>query len=492
MGRQLSSCRPFFVYSPFWRGNGLVLDLCFSVSLLGKGVEMVQMSFLDQVIENTGRGASVVSEQHDGNQINWAAGLSDPGEMIRCGYMPEARRLEGESDEDYQKRLLSMDMPAILGAERFGKLLKAAQMRASLAKTKDGRVSMFSAIVPPWHGLGTLIDQAATSKEALQFAGLADWDLKKVEQYIDFNDKRLKTGMYAVVRGDKGVVLGSVGKRYKILSNEASFDFLDSVVDGQETRYETAGAIGEGEKVWMLAKMPSASFDVVGGDTIESYIMFTTSHDGSQAVTCFPCGERVVCANTYRNAMNRRRGAGITIRHTTNLDHKVHAAKRALGLAKDSCEEFAQTARTLAGKPMPNPEALFTMVLDDIVDVTIAETKVTGANINGREVLDAIMSIKDVEERQKSEERLEKARERRASLLDQIVDTYHNERCNGMPGLQGTAWAAVNAVSEAVQHDGMFRYRGTERERRESHFESVMTGRAQELTQLAVELAMKA
>ena len=61
-------------------------------------------SILDQIIENSG-SAKVISQGHDGSNINFVNGLSDPGEMIRCGYLPEIRRQTGERDAEYAERI---------------------------------------------------------------------------------------------------------------------------------------------------------------------------------------------------------------------------------------------------------------------------------------------------------------------------------------------------------------------------------------------------
>jgi hypothetical protein len=69
----------------------------------------------DSVLNNTAaydRAAPrVVSEVHDSGTINWVAGLTDPGEMIRCGMYQVLRRMDGETDADYAARL-----PALLAA----------------------------------------------------------------------------------------------------------------------------------------------------------------------------------------------------------------------------------------------------------------------------------------------------------------------------------------------------------------------------------------
>lgn len=440
-------------------------------------------------------GAQIISQNDDLTKINWARGLADPGEMLRCGYLPEARRRNGESDEQYQARLIAMDLPKLLGAETFGKILAAAQRRAGLA-VKDGQVCMFAALVPGWHDLGTVISQAANSEEALRFAKLAGWDLKKVEQLVEINGLLKPTGSYAVVRGDTGDILTygkSVGSRYQVVGNEELFDFMDQVVDGTSTRYETAGALGSGEKVWLLAKMPRATVEVAPGDEVEAYLLLTASHDGSGAIVCFETSNRVVCANTYRNALRGRNGAGIAIRHTTNVKQKVEDARKALGLAQQAANDFADVARVLGRKPL-EPGEYFKHMLDLAVggELQIGKetVEVTGDILDSGELARRIAGIADIEEKAVAEVQVDRIKKVRDTWMEEVLAKYENPRNNGMESIRGTAWAAVNAVTEATQHGDLLRYKGAPRVRQESRFESLVDGRLAEISDSAVQLAM--
>ena len=80
--------------------------------------------------------------------------------------------------------------------------------------------------------------------------------------------------------------------------------------------YETAGALGNGERVWGLADLNLAV--TVGRDQQRGYLLFCTGHDGSLSHQYRLCMTRVVCQNTLSAALSERTRAKLTIRHTKN------------------------------------------------------------------------------------------------------------------------------------------------------------------------------
>jgi hypothetical protein len=84
-----------------------------------------------------------------------------------------------------------------------------------------GRVALMSARILPWHGLGVVVNQAATSAEAIRLASL-DWKVSKIPMSYEWNGiKRESEDTYAIVRGDTGKQLASVGGRLELIECEA-------------------------------------------------------------------------------------------------------------------------------------------------------------------------------------------------------------------------------------------------------------------------------
>ena len=106
--------------------------------------------------------------------------------------------------------------------------------------------SMFFVRETPWHGLGTRVMEAPTSKEALRLAGL-DW--KVLQEPILTTRNEIIPGFKANIRDKDHRVLGVVTDRYKIIQNDEAFAFTDALLGaGYATRRQeasrTAGVYG--------------------------------------------------------------------------------------------------------------------------------------------------------------------------------------------------------------------------------------------------------
>ena len=126
--------------------------------------------------------------------------------------------------------------------------------------------TMFSTREKPWHGLGTIVAEAPDSREALILAGL-DW--KVIQRKIYTGDRKPIRGYRANVRDSDNRLLGVVSDRYRVVQNEDAFAFTDALL-GEGVRYETAGSLQSGRRVWMLAKLPHE--DIILGERISPYL----------------------------------------------------------------------------------------------------------------------------------------------------------------------------------------------------------------------------
>lgn len=239
--------------------------------------------------------------------------------------------------------------------------------------------SMFSVRQVPWHGLGTIVDAAPTSKEAIDLAGL-NWTVDPMPIY-DGKGNEI-SGYKANTRSSDGSVLGVVTNKYKVVQNSEAFDFTDVLLNEGVT-YETAGSLRNGKTIWLLAKMPEK---YILGDKFDPYICFCNSHDGMGAIKICMTPIRVVCNNTLNMAFQGAERTWST-KHMGDIRSKLYEARHTLQLANSYIDALGLEAEKLANQKMSTDEMM--KALDEMfpVDETMTDRKKN----NIKEVKDGIM-----------------------------------------------------------------------------------------------------
>lgn len=183
--------------------------------------------------------------------------------------------------------------------------------------------TMFYVREAPWHGLGTKVMEAPTSKAALTLAGL-DW--KVIQRPIVTKDGIPIPGFKANLRETDKKVLGVVTDRYKVVQNPDAFSFTDRLL-GEGVTYETAGSLQEGRRTWLLARLPQRY--IISGDEITPYLVFMNSHDGTGSIKAAMTPIRVVCQNTLNLALDNAKRYWAT-NHTGDILGKMEDARYTL------------------------------------------------------------------------------------------------------------------------------------------------------------------
>lgn len=211
--------------------------------------------------------------------------------------------------------------------------------------SKTGQYSFFGVKEKAWHGLGQIVQDYPTSAEAIKHAGL-DYEVIKVPlvtggtevsisedgELIDLNGITIPD-QFATVRADTKMPFGTVGKDYHIVQNREAFAFFDAIVGGGDgILYETAGALGNGERIFITAKLPDYIRVGNGDDVTEKYIFLTTSHDGSGSITAAFTPIRIVCRNTLNAAMQGMSNV-VRIKHTSGAKERLENAHKVMGIA---------------------------------------------------------------------------------------------------------------------------------------------------------------
>jgi phage/plasmid-like protein (TIGR03299 family) len=227
----------------------------------------------------------------------------------------------------------------------------------------------------PWHRLGTPIS-ATTARDlqaSLIAASLTDWAVRSESLY--FADGRLNEHAKGVVRGLDNVILGAVGPNTEIVQNEEAFGIVEPLVQEFGASVEVAGALGHGERVWALLKMPT-SIEPVVGDPIDGYLLVKHGHDNSTTLEGIPTTVRVVCANTLRAAVDAAggdrslNGRVFRLKKTANVRERIDTAKTLVRRMATTMNEMGDTFAALAARKVTPSEidayidAVFPRVID--------------------------------------------------------------------------------------------------------------------------------
>ncbi len=316
--------------------------------------------------------------------------------------------------------------------------------------TANGRTSMAFFGSKPWHGLGVELDRPATAAEAIEAAGL--------NYLVDLVSLFTQTGSpipqrKGVIRTDTNQVLGTVGPGYTPIQNAECFGFMDAIVAEGGLRYHTAGALGQGEKIWMLAKLPGYIRVKNTDDITDKFLLLHNSHDGTSCLRVHFTPIRVVCQNTLAIAERNARGQGVAIRHRGDLSARVREAQFVLGLANQFYDDIKPKIDRLASFYPTSDQLLsyFSDLYPDPVDGNATHAK----NV-------------------------------RAELFRLFEDGIGQD----IPGIRHTAWAALHAVTEYVDHRRPTRGRG-ELDRSSRRLQSQWFGTGARLKQRAWDLAME-
>ena len=232
--------------------------------------------------------------------------------------------------------------------------------------------TMFYTRTAPWHGLGTRVESALGSEEALKTAGL-DWSVK--QKALLTSDWKDVPGYYANVRDSDDKVLGVVSNRYQIVQNKDAFAFTDELL-GKGVRYETAGSLRDGKKVWILAKLSKPYR--MSEDKIIPYLVFCNSHDGSAAIKVAMTPVRVVCNNTLNLALSTADRIW-SANHTGDIEMKLEDARRTLFMAEDYMNELSKEADRLTGRKVSDAEVEEYIKL--LLPIPTNATEITEKNI---------------------------------------------------------------------------------------------------------------
>jgi len=228
----------------------------------------------------------------------------------------------------------------------------------------------------PFKYKGTIdVSDCTTSKEVIEKAKL-DWKVEKCplmakmpgeatwdkQNEIDIKDGFFKgsnfyrtiEGVYGTYRTDLNIPLGVVKDKYTPVQNIDAFKFFDSAIGKNKAIWQTAGFFGNGERIFVSAKLPQHIF--IKDDIVDNYLVFATSHDGSMGVKILLTPIRVVCENTLNAALHNNE-AYISYRHTESVHEKLDIAQEILGISNIKIKALEETYNNFANINVTDDQA---------------------------------------------------------------------------------------------------------------------------------------
>lgn len=279
------------------------------------------------------------------------------------------------------------------------------------------------------------VEDCTTSEEVIKKAGL-DWSVDKCYIYaailnegvIDYDPI---DNTYGIYRTDKNIPLGIVKGKYTTVQNIDAFKFFDKAIGKNKAIWQTAGAFGQGQRIFVSAKLPNNIF--VKNDVVDNYLVFTTSHDGSTGVKTLLTPIRVVCENTL-NAAIRNAESYVSFRHTKSVhNNNIDIANEILGITKSKINFLNEVYNHMYKSTIKDEkvQSFFGKVV--FTDDEYSRIYQTGHNIQ-QVIMRDFSAINDAEISMK-----------KVNVVAEMNNYYYNGI--GQKEIINTKWGAYNAVT---------------------------------------------
>jgi phage/plasmid-like protein (TIGR03299 family) len=309
----------------------------------------------------------------------------------------------------------------------------------------------------PWHRQGAEVPPDVSAEEMIQAAGL-DWTVEKrpARGYPPIKRKRKPDtyAKYELVRmprentNEQEIVLGMVSDRYEPLQNVEAFQFFDALVERKVATFETAGALGAGERVWVMAKMPEV-IQVVRGDDCAKYLLLSNTHSGQGSVIVKFTAVRVVCQNTLMMSLQDGQRA-FRVRHSRRMTDRLDEISHLIGEINAAYARVAEAFQRFAKVQIKNESML-------------------------DEYLSALFPQSPAQQREG----------RKPPKLLEVRRRFETQPDLQEPGVRGSLWAAYNAVT------GFEDYRRARDETAQKRLDRVWFGAGAELKAKAFDEALR-
>ena len=286
---------------------------------------------------------------------------------------------------------------------------------AHMIDTTTGRAAMAYTGAAPWHNLGQQLTPGASIEDWTREAGLAYTVLESPVLFKTeaASEPEVFKGRKVLHRSDTGGALAVVSDSYHVVQPAEVMGFFEKLVQIGGFELETAGVLSHGRRVWGLARVNEGA-EVLGGDVVRPYVLLGTSYDGTMATVAKFTSVRVVCHNTITAALGS--GEAVRVLHSERFD--ADRVRQDLGIVSGAWDRFLIKSRQLAGVSLSESEA------DQFVRALLEPYKTPGTPVEESRAYRRVLEL-------------------------------FNGRAIGsdIPGVSGTRWGMLNAVTELVDHE---------------------------------------
>ena len=263
-----------------------------------------------------------------------------------------------------------------------------------------------------WHGKGIVTEGTLPARDAFKTVNALFGVEKRELQYPVFKDPNIvgvePAGVYGVVRTDTQDLLGIVSKAYEVVQNDSLLRMAEFI--REEADMDSVVVLKNGARLAFTATLRGATKEVVPGDKVFRRLVGYLGHDGKTGCGAIFTNVRVVCANTLAAALSSDNKTSIIHKTgaNTNFDKlitSIDTARQTFGQEIQSMKELAQTECSIDN---------FRYFLEKVYEKDLKDSK----------------SIDDLKKTQ------------------QIIRSYNWGFGTDIPGVSGTLWGALNAVTE--------------------------------------------
>lgn len=263
-----------------------------------------------------------------------------------------------------------------------------------------------------WHNQGIVTEGTLPARDAFKTANALFGVEKRELQYPVFKDPNIvgvePAGVYGVVRTDTQDLLGIVSKAYEVVQNDSLLRMAEFI--REEADMDSVVVLKNGARLAFTATLRGATKEVVPGDKVFRRLVGYLGHDGKTGCGAIFTNVRVVCANTLAAALSSDNKTSIIHKTgaNTNFDKlitSIDTARQTFGQEIQSMKELAQTECSIDN---------FRYFLEKVYEKDLKDSK----------------SIDDLKKTQ------------------QIIRSYNWGFGTDIPGVSGTLWGALNAVTE--------------------------------------------